>query len=76
MFQYLPPGDRTAVDDRIFELGSLASHDRPFAHLRFEPRRRTPDADHEFLVSLQVWPGGDDRVLGSAHPHGIPVTWE
>ena len=46
------------------------------AHLRLEPQRREPGAEPEFLVRLQTWPGGQDRILGVAHPHGIPTTWE
>jgi hypothetical protein len=76
MFQYLTPADRAGVRARIEELGALATDRGPFVHLFFEPTRRTPDSEHEFLVSLEVWPGGTSRVLGRAHPHGLPVTWE
>jgi hypothetical protein len=41
-----------------------------------EPWRRTPTDAHEFLVMLTTWPGGERRVLGTAAPHGVPVTWE
>jgi hypothetical protein len=33
------------------------------------------DAELVFAVRLTIWPGGEDRVLGIAPPHGIPVTW-
>ena len=71
-----PARDRDAVTSRIEELGAAATDERPFAHLSFEPTRRTPEDDHEFLVMLQAWPGGEARVLGKAHPHGLPVHWE
>jgi hypothetical protein len=32
--------------------------------------------DGECLVTLTTWPGGHQRVLGTAPPHGLPVTWE
>ena len=76
MWQYLDPADQDRAEARLTELGSQASDRAGFARLRLEPRRRTPGADHEFLVVLQSWPGGEERLLGSAHPHGLPTTWE
>jgi len=76
MWQYLRHEDRDAIDARIEELGAAAGEDRPFAHLFLEPLRRTPDAEHQFLVVLQLWPTGERRVLGSSVGHGIPTTWE
>ena len=76
MFQYLSPEDQEAVTSRIEALGAAATDDQPFAHLSFEPTRRTAEGEHEFLVVLQAWPGGETRVLGKAHPHGLPVHWE
>jgi hypothetical protein len=76
MWQYLDPAERTRADARLAELGSQASDRAGFAHLALEPRRRSPEAAHEFLVVLQSWPGGEQRLLGSAAPHGIPTTWE
>ena len=77
MWQYLPAADQAAVSARLEQLGAAASPDRPFAHLRLEPLRRTPGAEHEFLVALTSWPGdGERRVLGDAAPHGVPATWE
>jgi hypothetical protein len=74
--QYLTPDDRAAVVARIEEIGASATEEAPFAHLSFEPTRRTPDGPHEFLVVLQTWPGGEVRVLGKAAPHGLPVVWD
>jgi hypothetical protein len=76
MWQYLDAADRGAVSDRIEELGAAATDRRRFAHLCLEPMRRTPDAEHEFLVVLRAWPGGERRLLGTCAPHGIPATWE
>ncbi len=76
MWQYLDPADQDRAEERLAELGSQASDRAGFARLLLEPRRRTPGADHEFLVVLQSWPGGEERLLGSAHPHGLPTTWE
>ncbi|MDX6325789.1 MAG: hypothetical protein QOK15_2143 [Nocardioidaceae bacterium] len=76
MWQYLPRPDRAAIAERIEELGRAATTRRRFAHLRAEPGRRSPDAEHEFLVRLRTWPGGEERLLGTAVAHGLPTTWE
>ena len=76
MWQYLDPDDRAAIDERIAELGAQGTPEMSFAHLALEPVRRTPESPHEFLVLLTTWPWGERTVIGSAHPHGIPTTWE
>jgi hypothetical protein len=68
--QYLDPDQRAALTQRVSELGATASRDARFAYLCLEPSR-----DTGFLVTLVTWPGGRERVLGSAAPHGIPVRW-
>jgi hypothetical protein len=75
VWQYLPPAEQVVVAERIDALGASASDDSRLAHLRLEPERgsgRVP----EFLVRLRTWPDKSDRVLGVAHPHGIPTIWE
>ncbi|MDQ3664409.1 MAG: DUF2332 family protein [Actinomycetota bacterium] len=76
MWQYLGPSERAAVRGEVDRLGAIATERMPFAHLFLEPRRRTPETEHEFMVVLERWPGGRRTVLGSAHPHGVPVHWE
>jgi hypothetical protein len=76
MWQYLDDEERSAVERRLEELGDSADADARLAHLALEPRRRTPSSEHEILVVLRAWPGGQERVLGSAQAHGIPTTWE
>lgn len=76
MWQYLEPGERAHAEEMLAGLGSQASDAAGFARLSLEPRRRTPGAEHEFLVTLQSWPCGEERLLGTAHPHGVPTTWE
>jgi len=76
MWQYLSASEQDTVLAEIEALGAQARADAPFAHLTLEPHRRTPDAPVEFAVRVRVWPGGDDRVLGTCSPHGPPVTWE
>jgi hypothetical protein len=76
MWQYLDRAEQDRVRARIEGLGAAASADAPFAHLFLEPTRRTPEAEHEFLVVLETWPAGERRVLGTSVGHGLPTTWE
>jgi hypothetical protein len=76
MWQYLDDQERSAVEARLEALGDTADADTRLAHLALEPRRRTPSSDQEILVVLRMWPGGEERILGSAAPHGIPTTWD
>lgn len=76
VWQYLSREERTAVERALADLGAGAGERGRLAHLLMEPQRRMPGAEPEFLVRLQTWPGAQDRVLGVAHPHGIPTTWE
>jgi hypothetical protein len=76
MWQYLGADEQARVQAAIDLLGVQASATAGFAHLAMEPRRRTPGAEHELLVTLRTWPGGDSRVLGTSTGHGIPTTWE
>jgi hypothetical protein len=74
--QYLPADGREAVVRRIEALGAAATSRRRLAHLTLEPTRRAPGGDYEFLVTLRTWPGGVERLLGTASGHGVPTTWE
>jgi hypothetical protein len=76
MWQYLDEDERAAVTETIEDLGARADDRAGFAHLFLEPRRRAVAGRYEFLVGLRTWPGGVERVLGTAHPHGIPTTWD
>jgi len=75
MWQYLSREDQAAITARLEELGATATEDRPLAHLRLEPMRRTPDSEHEFLAAATVWPGGECEVVGDIGAHGTPATW-
>jgi hypothetical protein len=76
MWQYVNPSEQLRVEARLARLGAEAGERAGLARLSLEPRRRRPGAEHEFLVVLETWPDGAERVLGSASPHGIPTTWE
>ena len=76
MWQYMSRADQEHLRARLEELGRSTTATRRLAHLRVEPERRCAGGDHEFLVSLTSWPGGERHVLGVVHPHGVPVRWE
>lgn len=76
MWQYLDAAEQQRVTGLLEQLGAEASDHAPVAHIRLEPSRRTSQGPHEFLVQCTTWPGGQVQVLGTAHPHGTPVTWE
>jgi hypothetical protein len=68
--QYLDQQQRAALTERVSALGAVACGTARFAYLYLEPVR-----DSGFLVTLTTWPGGRERVLGRAAPHGVPVIW-
>jgi hypothetical protein len=77
MWQYVPREQQERVTARLSALGAAATGDSPLVHLFAEPTRRTPEADREFWVCAETWPGGGEQVyLGRMAPHGVPVTWE
>lgn len=75
MWQYVSRGEQARVTARLAELGARATSEGPLAHIAFEPRRLAPDGPHRFVVSVRTWPGGVERLVGEAPPHGLPVRW-
>lgn len=71
-WQYMPPASQAALSEAIANLGASAAPDAPFAWLRMEP---PPDHMTSMEVRLTLWPGGEDRVLATVHPHGAWVKW-
>lgn len=75
MWQYLPVEEQQRVSERIQVLGRAATDTMSFTHLAFEPRRTEPGGPHRFVLAATTWPEGQERILGEAPPHGVPVTW-
>ncbi|WP_114907234.1 DUF2332 domain-containing protein [Ornithinimicrobium murale] len=75
MWQYVPAEEQERMLDRLAALGAEADPERTLTHLAFEPRRLEPGGPHRFLVAATTWPGGTERLLGEAPPHGVPVRW-
>lgn len=76
MWQYVPAAEQQRITARLGQIGATATGDAPLVHLRLEPARPAPDADHEFLIQMTTWPGGTTTILGRAGPHGPPAHWD
>jgi hypothetical protein len=68
--QYLDERQRVELADGVAALGAVATTDAPFAYVYLEQSRAGGCP-----VTLTTWPGGRQRVLGSAPAHGLPVRW-
>lgn len=75
VWQYVPREEQERVTARLDHLGGFATPTSPLVHVAFEPRHLAPGTDYRFVISARTWPGGEERLLGEAPPHGIPVTW-
>lgn len=71
MRQYLESSEADAIAAGLPALGATATGSARFAHVSLELVKGSRDTP----VELVTWPGGVRRVLGTAPPHGIPVTW-
>jgi hypothetical protein len=71
MRQYLDQDQNDRLDGSVAAIGAAATGSAPFAHVSLELVKGTAETP----VELTIWPGGERRVLGTAPPHGIPVTW-
>jgi hypothetical protein len=68
--QYLDERQRWELADGVAALGDMATPDARFAYVYLEQSRAGGCP-----VTLATWPGGRQRVLGSAPAHGLPVRW-
>jgi hypothetical protein len=71
-WQYLPPDTQAGLTAAIRDIARQATDHAPFAWLRFEP---SPENMALIEVRLSLWPGGAERKLGEAHPHGARMRW-
>ncbi len=71
-WQYMPAESQAALTAVIEARGGRAGASAPFAWLRMEP---APANLAAMEVRLTLWPGGEERVLASVHPHGAWVEW-
>ena len=71
-FQYMPPASQSGLIEALAGFGAEATPDAPLAWLRMEPARDSPAV---MELRLTLWPGGEERLLATAHPHGAWVEW-
>jgi hypothetical protein len=68
--QYLTEHQRAELASGVAALGAIATPTARFAYLYLEQSKAGGCP-----VTLTTWPGGRQRVLGSAPAHGLPVLW-
>ena len=69
VWQYLSNVERARFRRVMDAAAQVATHDHPLAWLRLEPEANAAE------VHLQLWPGGEDRLLARSGFHGKPVQW-
>jgi hypothetical protein len=78
---YLSEDDRRTLRDVILDAGRRATPEAPVAWLKMEhlagsaPDPAGPAGIGPRNVQLTVWPGGEQRAIATASPHGPPVLW-
>ena len=71
-FGYMPAENQAALVEFLADAGSHADPTAPLAWLRMEPPTDNPAM---MELRLTLWPGGEDRRLATAHPHGAWIEW-
>lgn len=76
-FQYFPPDTQARIRAHMEQAGARATAKAPLAWLRFEMDTAVASTDDTEAptLRLKLWPGGADRLLAHAHPHGKLVHW-
>jgi hypothetical protein len=69
VMQYLSDDVRAKVDELIESAGRAATRVAPLARISMEPGGEEAD------VHLQMWPGGNRRLIARAGYHGSPTRW-
>ncbi|MGE3475167.1 MAG: DUF2332 domain-containing protein [Rhodospirillaceae bacterium] len=70
VFQYFSEDVKRRVEAQAEKAGASATADAPFSWMRMEQ-----GSDGNFALAIKTWPGGDDRVLATVHPHGAKIIW-
>ena len=71
VWQYLPSATRSNIESTLAQASARATRAAPLAWLRME----FYDSGAPAELRLTLWPGGDERVLARAHPHGEWAEW-
>ncbi len=73
-FQYFPPETQARIAAHMAAAGERATASAPLAWLRYE-LDVSASAGAPPTLRLRSWPGGEDRLLAHAHPHGASIRW-
>jgi hypothetical protein len=74
-WQYFDASERSTAAAELARLGAAATEDAPVARIAFESGQLPDEEGYRFLTTVTTWPGGRERVIGEAEPHGVPATW-
>jgi hypothetical protein len=75
VWQYLDEPTAARARAAIERAGECATEDAPLAWLSYE--LGLDDGYSRFPeVRLRLWPGGEERLIAEASPHGPPVHWK
>ena len=69
---YLPDAVQGTIRATIEAAGERATADAPLAWLSYEGDDAHPGVD---ALRLRLWPGGEERLLGTGRHHWHPVQW-
>ena len=72
VWQYIAADQQAAVTRARAVAGQAATAAAPLAWLRLEP---AGGQGIDFELRCRLWPGGADRLLARAHPHGAWIEW-
>jgi len=77
MWQYLPVGMQDRISWLMAEAGTRTTLDRPLAWARLERsgKRGGPGERLGAALTLTLWPGGEERLMGRADFHGRWAEW-
>ena len=71
-FQYFPPATKQRIIAHIARVGAAASEQAPLAWLSYEMQ---PPLGSLAILSLRLWPGGQEQILATGDPHGVKLSW-
>jgi hypothetical protein len=72
VWQYIAAAEQADIQAQMQAAGANATAASPVAWLCFEP---LPGPSLHVALRCTTWPGGEDRLLAEAHPHGAWVHW-
>lgn len=68
-WSYLPEATKEAIEAFMRAKGNEAKASAPLAWLRFELSAKGAD------LRLSLWPGVEDELIATGHPHGTSIRW-